>query len=31
MPASTDDYSSIVSVMNWGWLPKWNHRAKASD
>jgi len=19
----TDDYSSIVSVMHWGWLPKW--------
>ena len=23
VPIWTDDYSSIVSVMNWSWLPKW--------
>jgi hypothetical protein len=30
----TDDYSSIVSVMNWEWLPKWARwlePAKAAD
>jgi hypothetical protein len=23
VPLWTDDYSSIVSVMNWDWLPEW--------
>ncbi|MEI8373119.1 MAG: fused MFS/spermidine synthase [Planctomycetota bacterium] len=27
----TDDYSSIVSVMNWNWLPKWMRRADADE
>ena len=26
IPLWTDDYSSIVSVMNWDWLPKWMRR-----
>jgi hypothetical protein len=25
-PLWTDDFSSIVSVMNWDWLPKWMQR-----
>ena len=28
VPLWTDDYSSIVSVMNWDWLPAWMRRAK---
>ena len=28
VPLWTDDYSSIASVMNWDWLPKWLRRAK---
>jgi hypothetical protein len=31
VPLWTDDYSSIVSVMNWDWLPKWLHRPKAAE
>jgi spermidine synthase len=31
LPLWTDDYSSIVSVMNWDWLPKWLKRAKAAE
>ena len=36
VPLWTDDYSSIVSVMNWDWdwlpkLPKWMRRAKAAE
>ncbi len=33
VPLWTDDYSSIVSVMNWNWnwLPEWMRRAKAAD
>jgi hypothetical protein len=27
-PLWTDDFSSIVSVMNWDWLPKWMRREK---
>ena len=31
VPLWTDDYSSIVSVMNWDWLPKWMRRANAAE
>ncbi len=31
VPLWTDDYSSIVSVMNWDWLPNWMRRAKAAE
>jgi hypothetical protein len=31
VPLWTDDYSSIVSVMHWDWLPKWMRRAKPAD
>ena len=27
----TDDYSSIVSVMNWDWLPKWMQRPNPAE
>jgi len=33
LPLWTDDYSSIVSVMNWDWdwLPKWMQGTKPAD
>ena len=27
----TDDYSSIVSVMNWEWLPAWKRRSEPAE
>ena len=31
VPLWTDDYSSIISVMNWDWLPDWMQGAKSKD
>jgi hypothetical protein len=31
VPLWTDDYSSIVSTMNWDWLPQWMRRAPAAE